>query len=185
MDSTCRKIVTTSGTSEPQGSAVVRGFGVKAGSNVAGPVRPSSHERESAGVASQAPAILLTTRSESAMSSPGKRDTEEKKHESNGQGLKEKLIDTQFRSFPTGSLQSAAALMSREKAERAYQIALEDSMKSLERLEAKISQATNTKMSIKESAKALGISFRDLIKKSKVIGMEWSPDAVTQKLREV
>jgi len=68
-------------------------------------------------------------------------------------------------------LQSAPALSPREKAERAYQTALEDSMKSLERLEAEISLASNTKVSIKEIAKALEASFREMVRTGKVIGM--------------
>ncbi|KAE9528770.1 hypothetical protein AGLY_012345 [Aphis glycines] len=67
MESTSRNIGTTPGASEPQGSAVVGGSGVKAGSNVTGPLRSSSCDREGAGVASQAPATLATTSAETVV----------------------------------------------------------------------------------------------------------------------
>ena len=59
-----RIIVTAPGDSDPQVPAVVGGSGVKAGSNVAGPLRSSFNDREGAGVASQAPATLTTTRAD-------------------------------------------------------------------------------------------------------------------------
>jgi hypothetical protein len=59
----CQKstLGTTSGASEPQRSAGVGGSGVKTGTNVAGPLRSSSSDREGAGVVVQAPATLPTT----------------------------------------------------------------------------------------------------------------------------
>ncbi|XP_050066461.1 uncharacterized protein LOC126555603 [Aphis gossypii] len=53
--------VTAPGDSDPQVPAVVGGSGVAAGSNVAGPLRSSSIDREGTGVASQAPVTLATT----------------------------------------------------------------------------------------------------------------------------
>jgi hypothetical protein len=66
MNSPTESIVTTPGASEPQGSAVVGGSSVKTGSNVAGPLRSSSNDREGAGVASQAPVTLADTSAEKA-----------------------------------------------------------------------------------------------------------------------
>lgn len=60
--------VTTPRTSEPQGSAVLGGFGVKAGSNVAAPLRSSSSDRDGAGVASQALGTLNITSAEKTKS---------------------------------------------------------------------------------------------------------------------
>jgi hypothetical protein len=54
-------IPTTSGASEPQRSAGVDGSGFKTGSNVAGPIRSSSSDREGTGVADQAPVTLSIT----------------------------------------------------------------------------------------------------------------------------
>ena len=64
MESKRRNIGTTSGASEPQRSAGASGSGVKTGSSVGGSLRSSSSNREGAGVASQAPAILSTTSAE-------------------------------------------------------------------------------------------------------------------------
>lgn len=47
--------------------AVVGGSGVTAGSNVAGPLRSSSNDRECAGVASQAHVTLNATRAETVV----------------------------------------------------------------------------------------------------------------------
>uniref|UniRef100_A0A2S2QBD5 Uncharacterized protein n=1 Tax=Sipha flava TaxID=143950 RepID=A0A2S2QBD5_9HEMI len=54
-------IPTTSGASEPQRPAGVGGSGVKTGTNVAGPLRSSSSDREGTGVDDQAPATLYIT----------------------------------------------------------------------------------------------------------------------------
>lgn len=61
MESKCRNIGTTSGASEPQGSAVVSGAGVYTGFHVAGSPRSSSDNREGTGVVSLAPATLNAT----------------------------------------------------------------------------------------------------------------------------
>jgi len=53
--------VTAPGDSDPQVPAVVDGSGVTAGSNVVGPLRSSSNDRDGAGVAKQAPATLAIT----------------------------------------------------------------------------------------------------------------------------
>lgn len=63
-----RNIVTTPGASEPQGSALVGGTGVKAGSNVVGPLRSSPNDHEGTGVASLAPATPNTTSAEGGIS---------------------------------------------------------------------------------------------------------------------
>lgn len=75
--------------------------------------------------------------------------------------------------------------MNKEMTDAAYQKAVEESMKNLERLETEIASAPNTKLSVKDSAKAMGLSFRELIKVAKIIGMVRSPEAVTQRLRDV
>lgn len=58
--------VTTPGASEPQGSVVVSGVTLTGGSNVAGSLRSSSCDRESLGVASQAPSSNITRAEDSA-----------------------------------------------------------------------------------------------------------------------
>ena len=61
MSSCISSIVTASGASEPQRPAGVGGSGVKTGTNVAGPLRSSSSDREGTGVDDQAPATLYIT----------------------------------------------------------------------------------------------------------------------------
>lgn len=61
MKSNSGSIVTTLGASEPHWSAGVGGSGVKIESNVAGPLRSTSSERESVRIASQASATLFPT----------------------------------------------------------------------------------------------------------------------------
>ncbi|KAF0736583.1 cap-specific mRNA (nucleoside-2'-O-)-methyltransferase 2-like [Aphis craccivora] len=62
-----RNLGTAPGDSDPQVTAVVGGSGVTAGSNVTGPLRWSSDNREGAGVASQAPATLAATSAETVV----------------------------------------------------------------------------------------------------------------------
>ncbi|KAL4082661.1 hypothetical protein QTP88_029722 [Uroleucon formosanum] len=64
MDINNRNNVTAPGDSDPQVPAAVSGSGVKAGSNVAGSLRSLSSDREGAGVASQAPTTLTSTRAD-------------------------------------------------------------------------------------------------------------------------
>jgi len=64
MEAKIGYFVTTPGDSDPQVSAVVGGREVNLASNVVGPLLSSSHDRESAGVASQAPAALSVIRAE-------------------------------------------------------------------------------------------------------------------------
>ncbi|VVC42618.1 Hypothetical protein CINCED_3A012093 [Cinara cedri] len=54
-----------------------------------------------------------------------------------------------------------------------------------ERLEGEIALASNTKVSIKEAAKELGLSFRELFRTAKAIGMVWSPDGASQKIMKL
>lgn len=71
MEATCGNLVTAPGGSDPQVPAAVGGSGVTSGSNVAGLLRSSSNDRESAGVSSQALATLPTTRAETVVSQKG------------------------------------------------------------------------------------------------------------------
>jgi len=87
MDVFEQNIVTTPGASEPQGSAVVGGSGLETGSNVAGPLRSLSNDREGAGVASQAPATLTST-------------SAEKQNESKSSRLQDKLLASSSSKIP-------------------------------------------------------------------------------------
>lgn len=80
---------------------------------------------------------------------------------------------------------TSGGLANKEMADAAYQKAIEESTKNLERLETEIASAPNTKLSVKESARDLGLSFREPIRAGKIIGMVRSPEAVTQRLRYV
>ncbi|KAL4154537.1 hypothetical protein QTP88_000394 [Uroleucon formosanum] len=71
MDVNDRNLVTAPGDSDPQVPAAVGGSGVKAGSNVAGSLRSLSNDRESTGVASQAPATLTITSAEAGSGPDG------------------------------------------------------------------------------------------------------------------
>lgn len=91
MEAVNGNIVTAPGVSDPQVPAVVGVSGVNPGSNVAGPLRSSSDNRESAGVVSQAHATLKTTSAEATMP-PGSHPTQSSRAEA--EAKYNKLLDS-------------------------------------------------------------------------------------------